>query len=214
MMKKCPFSQVEFAGSALSVESLPILKSAKGSPLPEIALIGRSNVGKSSLINHLLKRKGLAHVSTKPGKTRTLNFFTIDQQVALVDLPGYGYAKTSGDLRQQWAGAIDTYLNHRQQLKLILFLMDCRREPTEDDLAFAKWVSHRQIPLLIVFTKSDKLTEHEQHIHALHCLNYFSGYFPKTSLHFLHYSIKDAKSRGELIDQINAVLTSSSIQPE
>ena len=213
-MKPCTFSQAQFVSSALSSDSLPLLKANDGSLLPEIVLIGRSNVGKSSLINHLLKRKDLARVSATPGKTQTLNFFTVDQQLALVDLPGYGYAKATDDLKRQWAGAIDHYLNNRQNLKLILFLMDCRRQPTEEDLAFVQWALHQKIPLLVIFTKSDKLSENEQRLNTLNSFKLFNTYLQKTSFHLLHYSVKNSKSRGELIDHINAMLNTPAIQPE
>ena len=213
-MKHCNFSQAQFVSSALSLESLPILKATDGNLLPEIVLIGRSNVGKSSLINHLLKRKDLARVSATPGKTQTLNFFTVDQQLVLVDLPGYGYAKATDDLKQQWAGAIDHYLNNRRHLKLVLFLMDCRRQPTEEDLAFVQWASHRQLPLLVIFTKSDKLSENEQRFNTLNSFKLFNTYLQKTPFHLLHYSVKDSKSRGELIDHINTMLNTPPIQTE
>ncbi len=211
-MKKFSFSQAQYVGSALSHETLPQLRTSNGNLLPEIVVVGKSNVGKSSLINHLLKRKDLARVSATPGKTQTLNFFTIDKELALVDLPGYGYAKATEDVKNQWAKAIDHYLKNRSTLKLILFLMDCRREPAEEDCAFARWVSHHQIPILIIFTKADKLSENEKRLNALNCLAVFNNFLHKNPVRFIHYSIKDARSRDELIDNINHILTKPTSQ--
>lgn len=206
-MKKVSFSQAQFITSALSHETLPKLKTENGNLLPEIAVIGRSNVGKSSLINHLLKRKGLARVSATPGKTQTLNFFTVDEELALVDLPGYGFAKATDDLRKQWASAIDHYLNDRPTLKLVLFLLDSRRTPTEEDCAFAKWATHHELPILMIFTKADKLNENQKRLNALNTLEVFKNYVHNTPIRFLHYSIKDPRARMELIDMINSILT-------
>jgi GTP-binding protein len=206
-MKKITFSNAQYVGSSLSQESLPQLKTENGNLLPEIVIVGKSNVGKSSLINHLLKRKDLARVSATPGKTQTLNFFTIDNELVLVDLPGYGYAKATDDLKKQWSGAIDHYLKNRPTLKLILFLMDCRREPSQEDCAFAKWIAHHQLPVLIIFTKADKLNDHEKQHKALNCLSVFNNFFHHHPVQFLHYSITDARYRNELIEQINNLLT-------
>ncbi len=213
-MKKFTFSQAQFIGSALSNETLPELRTSNGSLLPEVVIVGKSNVGKSSLVNHLLKRKDLARVSATPGKTQTLNFFTIDEELALVDLPGYGYAKATEDLKNHWARAIDRYLKNRLTLKLILFLMDCRRDPTEEDCAFARWVSHHQIPTLIIFTKADKLNENEKRLNALNFFSIFNKLLKKNEVQSIHYSIKDARSRAELIDNINRILTKPPSQVE
>jgi GTP-binding protein len=208
-MKKLSFSQAQFVTSSLSQDTLPQLRTANGNPLPEIAVVGRSNVGKSSLINHLLKRRGLARVSATPGKTQTLNFFTVDEELALVDLPGYGYAKATDALKKEWACSIDGYLNDRPTLKLILFLLDSRRTPTEEDCSFAKWASHHELPILIIFTKADKLTENQKRINALNSLDFFKNYLHNTAVRFMHYSIKDARARIELIEKINSILTNS-----
>ena len=156
-MKKIPFTQAQFVASAFNVESFPKLVDIKGSLLPEVALVGRSNVGKSSLINNLLKNKTLAKTSSTPGKTQSVNFYTVNDQLALVDLPGYGYAKPSKQIKKQWVPLIDAYLEESSQLKLILLLIDCRREFTKEDQAMIDWTLFRQLPFLLVFTKSDKL---------------------------------------------------------
>lgn len=151
-MKKILFSRGEFATSAFDVHQFPELF------LPEIAIAGRSNVGKSTLINHLLNTK-LAKTSSIPGKTQSINFYKIDEQVALVDLPGYGYAKVSKPIKDKWSGVIDYYLQERKELKLILLLIDSRRELTKEDHAFAKWAAFHKKQVMFIFTKSDKISE-------------------------------------------------------
>lgn len=126
--------------------------------LPEIALVGRSNVGKSSLINALVNRKNLARESATPGKTRGLNFYIIDQQLYFVDLPGYGYAKVSKAEREFWGRMIETYLITRNQLKLIIMLVDIRHTPSTDDQMMHQWIVSQNKQYLIVATKLDKIS--------------------------------------------------------
>jgi len=126
--------------------------------IPEIALVGRSNVGKSTIINTLLNRKNLAKVSSTPGKTRGLNFYNIDDRLYIVDLPGYGYAKASKNQQREWAGFINDYLNRRPQLKLIVMLVDIRHSPTEDDRIMYNWIVAKNIPHIVVATKADKIS--------------------------------------------------------
>ena len=128
---------------------------------PEIALVGRSNVGKSSLINTLVNRKNLAKVGNTPGKTRVINFFRINQDFFLVDLPGYGYAKVSKAEKAAWSEMIETYLNTREQLKAIIMLVDIRHAPTEDDRMMLDWLKFQGKPFLIVATKSDKISRNQ-----------------------------------------------------
>lgn len=144
-----------------TLTEFPLLKDPQGKPLPEVALAGRSNVGKSSLINHLLAQKKLAKTSATPGKTQLLNFFAIDEKWLLVDLPGYGFAKAPREAIEKWSAAIDSYLNNRPHLKLILLLIDSRREVSGEETSFMSWAKQKQIPLLMVFTKSDKLSPFE-----------------------------------------------------
>ena len=143
-----------------TLSEFPNLKDPQGRPLPEIALAGRSNVGKSSLINYLLNQK-IAKSSSTPGKTQLLNFFSIDDKLILVDLPGYGFAKAPPDAIEKWSRAIDDYLNRRPSLRLILLLIDSRREVSEEDLSLIQWASAKKIPLLALLTKTDKLTPAE-----------------------------------------------------
>jgi GTP-binding protein len=204
-LKEIPFTQAQFVASAFNQESFPRLFNSGGNPMPEVAIVGRSNVGKSSLINHLLKSK-LAKTSSVPGKTQSINFFSVDEQIALVDLPGYGYAKVPKLVREQWAGIIDSYLQNRPTLRLILFLIDSRREPTEEDCALVKWAAFHQKPMLLVFTKSDKITESEKRSMTLASLDSLKNFLHSTPVHFLHYSIKDPRARIELIEKINILL--------
>jgi len=124
----------------------------------QIALAGRSNVGKSTLLNKLVGRKNIAKVSTTPGKTRSLNFFLVNNRFYLVDLPGYGYAKVSKTERKEWGKLVEGYLKSSPNLAGLVLLLDCRRDPTTDDVELMDWLDHRQIPMLTVVTKADKLT--------------------------------------------------------
>lgn len=126
--------------------------------LPEVALVGRSNVGKSSLINALVNRKNLAKQSATPGKTRGLNFYDIDRRLYFVDLPGYGYAKVSKAEKEFWGRMIETYLNTRKQLDLIIMLVDIRHTPSTDDQMMYQWLTAWNKPNLVVATKLDKIS--------------------------------------------------------
>ena len=125
---------------------------------PEYAFIGRSNVGKSSLINMLLGRKSLAKTSSTPGKTRLINHFVVNDEWYLVDLPGYGYARISKKEREKWEGMIRTYLLRRESLVHTFILIDSRIEPKQSDIDFINWFGEEQLPFVLVFTKADKLT--------------------------------------------------------
>lgn len=129
--------------------------------LPEFAFIGRSNVGKSSLINLLVGRKGLAKTSGNPGKTQTINHFVVNGKWYLVDLPGYGYASVSRVERKGWGKMIENYILYRENLYCVFVLVDCRHEPQPSDLDFMTWLGKNQLPLAIVFTKADKLKKKE-----------------------------------------------------
>ncbi len=126
--------------------------------IPEFAFIGRSNVGKSSLINMLVGNKGLAKISGRPGKTQLINHFIINKQWFLVDLPGYGYAKASKVQRDKWERFIVEYLTNRKQLNNIFVLLDSRLDPQKIDLEFMNWCGEKQLPFSMVFTKIDKLS--------------------------------------------------------
>ncbi|MFB6467955.1 ribosome biogenesis GTP-binding protein YihA/YsxC [Cytobacillus sp. Hz8] len=125
--------------------------------LPEIALAGRSNVGKSSFINKMLNRKGLARISSKPGKTQTLNFYLINEILHFVDVPGYGYAKVSKKEREAWGKMIETYLTSRDQLKAVVLITDLRHPPTNDDVMMYDFLKYYDIPCIVIATKADKI---------------------------------------------------------
>lgn len=129
---------------------------------PEIAFAGRSNVGKSSLINTLINRKRLVKTSSTPGRTQLLNFFIINDRLIFVDLPGYGYAKVPARVRNTWGAMIDTYILGRPTLKSVVLILDIRRDPSEKDLALMAWLRHNRIPFLSVLTKADKLSVTKQ----------------------------------------------------
>jgi GTP-binding protein len=127
----------------------------------EVAFVGRSNVGKSSIINSITNRRGLAKVSQTPGKTRLINFFLINNDFYLVDLPGYGYAKVSKKEKATWGQIIETYLNSRLQLKRVVLLVDCRHKPTGDDIMMYDWIKHYGYDVIVIATKSDKLSNND-----------------------------------------------------
>ena len=127
--------------------------------VPEIALVGRSNVGKSSLINKVLNRRNFARVSATPGKTVTINFYNIDDKLTLVDLPGYGYAARSHGEIKKWGAMIDEYLNSRPQLNQVILLVDSRHKPSADDVLMMEWIRHRSEYAVVFATKCDKLSK-------------------------------------------------------
>ncbi|HET7628291.1 MAG TPA: ribosome biogenesis GTP-binding protein YihA/YsxC [Bacillales bacterium] len=124
---------------------------------PEIALAGRSNVGKSSLINKILNRKSIARISQKPGKTQTLNFYKVNDSFIFVDVPGYGYAKVSKKQKETWGPMIETYMTKRPYLKAVILIVDARRPPTNDDQMMYDWLKHFGIPVIVAATKADKI---------------------------------------------------------
>jgi GTP-binding protein len=125
--------------------------------MKEVAFLGRSNVGKSSLINRLCGRKSLARASSEPGKTRELNYYAINKELYFVDLPGYGYARMPEQIRSSWGKLIEQYLKARKELTLVIQLIDARHEPSELDLMMVGWLDYYNIPFLVALTKADKL---------------------------------------------------------
>lgn len=127
--------------------------------LTEVALSGRSNVGRSTFINSMIGRKNMARTSQQPGKTQTLNFYNIDEQLIFVDVPGYGYAKVSKVQREKFGKMIEEYITQRENLKLVIQLVDLRHQPTEDDVLMYNYLKHFDIPTLVICTKEDKIAK-------------------------------------------------------
>jgi GTP-binding protein len=148
-------TRAEFVKSAFTESDWPV------DQRPEIAFLGRSNVGKSSLINSLLATHGLARTSSTPGRTQSLNFFLIDERFWFVDLPGFGYARVPKNIKSSWGEMATTYLAKRSQLVLSIHIVDSRHEPTKLDLQLHEWLQHNDKPRLTVATKSDKLSNNE-----------------------------------------------------
>ena len=149
----------EFLGSATTVSHYP------RQPLPEIAFAGRSNVGKSALINTLVHRRGLVKTSSTPGKTQTLNFFLINQRFVLVDLPGYGYAKVPRNIQARWQPMVETYLQQRQTLRAVVHIVDLRHAPTEQDRQLRDWLQLQGVAVVTVATKADKIKPSKRLVH-------------------------------------------------
>lgn len=197
-MTKYLFKNPRFIQSAVKSSKYPAMRLPSGDDMPEIAVAGRSNVGKSSLLNHLFQQKNLVKTSSIPGKTQLINFFTLNEELSFVDLPGYGYAKVPVSLRKQWGPMVKEYLEFRPQLKVILFLFDIRRLPTDEDRAFLDWAVHYNKAVILVLTKVDKVTLNERNhntrkiLAAFNCMN----------LHHIHYSTTKNVGRKELIAMI------------
>jgi GTP-binding protein len=147
------YLDIQYTGSFPRNEDCPKPK------YPEFALIGRSNVGKSSLINYLAGRKQIAHTSSRPGKTQSLNFYWVEQSWYIVDLPGYGYAKVSKTERKRWEQMIRNYLVLRPSLHTVLQLIDVSVPPQQSDLEFSNWLGEMQVPFIIIYTKADKIAK-------------------------------------------------------
>ncbi|MGN7476801.1 ribosome biogenesis GTP-binding protein YihA/YsxC [Solibacillus silvestris] len=153
---------VEMIGSFVRPEQFP------EDGLPEFALAGRSNVGKSSFINRMIGRKAMARISSKPGKTQQLNFYKIEEQLYYVDVPGYGYAKVSKSERAAWGKMIEQYFMGREQLKAVVLIVDIRHNPTADDCMMYDFLKHYNIPVIVVATKADKIPKGKWDKHKKH----------------------------------------------
>lgn len=203
------FQKAEFLLSVIDEKSFPsFLKKTKTS-VPEIIIAGRSNVGKSSLLNHLMNKKNLAKVSSNPGKTKTINFFKIDDKILLIDLPGYGYAKQSISLKNKWAKNIELFLNTRKNIKFVLLLLDIRRNNlSPNDFLFYKWTENKNLPLGIIFTKCDKKlkkTKSDINVNTQNIINELKKISSNNINFYLHYSIKENKGKKELISKLQDV---------
>ncbi|KAJ51341.1 GTP-binding protein [Clostridium tetanomorphum] len=189
--------QAEFVKSAVTPDQYP------ESDLIEIAFVGRSNVGKSSLINNLTNRRKLVKVSSTPGKTKLINFFLINNSFCFVDLPGYGYAKVSKQEKLSWSKTIENYLLNRPQLKKIILLVDCRHKPTEDDITMYNWIKHYGYDSVVVATKSDKLNRSEL-FKSEKLIRETLGMDKEEKLIF--YSTLKKRGKEELLDNISGYL--------
>ncbi len=193
-------NNAQIAVSAVRPEQYP------KSEVPEFAFVGRSNVGKSSLINRLLNRKSLARVSATPGKTITINFYNIDDSIYLVDLPGYGYAKRSREEISSWGDMIEEYLHTRPQLRQIFLLVDSRHAPTKDDIMMLEWIRtvRPDDVVIAIATKTDKLnkTERENNLNMI---------YDKLELTeddvLVPFSTKGEDGKNTVWDMINLLLT-------
>lgn len=152
-------TKAEFIISAATKDQFPI------NGMPEIALAGRSNVGKSSFINRMIQRKQLVRTSSKPGKTKTLNFYLINDSFYFVDVPGYGYAKVSKRDRQKWGKMMEAYFESRQTLNAVVLLTDIRHEPTNDDVQMYDYLKYFDLPVVIIATKLDKVSKSKRAIY-------------------------------------------------
>lgn len=197
-------AKARFVKTATLPKDYPVIRSSVGNILPEIAVAGRSNVGKSSLLNHLFQVQNLVKTSSTPGKTQALNFFTFEDRLAFADLPGYGYAKVSQSVRKEWGPMVQTYLENRETLKLVLFLVDIRRIPNEDDLLFLHWIVQCNKAMILVLTKVDKVNQAERKRNTGKILEALGA----ANIHYTQYSVIKDKGRHELLVMIEDALGS------
>jgi ribosome biogenesis GTP-binding protein YsxC/EngB len=178
------------------------------SELPEFAFIGRSNVGKSSLINMLTGVKDLAKTSSSPGKTQLINHFIINEEWFLVDLPGYGYAKAMRSQRERWLSFIKTYMNKRENLYCVMVLIDSRLKPQANDLEFMEWLALNGIPFVMVFTKTDKLSKTQLSKNIEGYKKEMLNYWEELPQIFVT-SAEKGKGKEELLDFIERLTTNA-----
>lgn len=189
------FQKVEFELSAGRADQLPL------SDLPEIVFSGRSNVGKSSLINKLIHRKALARVSATPGKTATINFFRLEE-CRFVDLPGYGYAKVSKSEQERWAQLVEGYFAQNRNCPLIIQLVDMRHRPSDQDIDMINFLLEAELPFVVVCTKSDKLNKTE----TAKQMELFHGLFQEAEIEFFPFSAVKGTGLEEIKARIETVL--------
>jgi len=184
--------------------SFPKVSIAPKRDIPEYAFIGRSNVGKSSLINYICDRKKLAKTSGTPGKTQLINLFEVDDKWVLADLPGYGYARISKKIRSKWSTMIEQYLLKRENLRTVFILIDSRVTPQESDLERISWLGENNIPFSVIFTKADKLKPHELAANVKRFMDRLSEDYEDLPNHFVTSSSKKVGAE-DLLDYIDYV---------
>lgn len=197
--------KAQFIKTAVLPKDYPLIRNESGRILPEVAVAGRSNVGKSSLLNDLFGTNQFVKTSSTPGKTQAINFFTFEN-IAFADLPGYGYAKVSRSVKKGWGSMIQTYLSDRKELKLILFLLDIRRIPSDEDLQFLDWVVHHEKAMIAVMTKVDKVTLNERNRN----MNKILEGLRASNIHCVYYSVTKNQGRKELMAMISEALKDES----
>lgn len=170
--------------------------------MPEVAFAGKSNVGKSSLINGLLNRKSLARTSQEPGKTQTINFYNVNKELYFVDLPGYGFAKVSKEVQQKWGAMIENYLKSSKQLKVVMLLIDIRHEPSANDRNMYEWIVYNGYKPVIIATKLDKINRSQKDKH-IKMIRQGLNVLPDTVI--LPFSAKTKQGREEILDFISSV---------
>ena len=187
---------VEFVKSAAKPHHYPEYD------LPEIAFAGRSNVGKSSLINTLIQRKDMVKTSSKPGCTQLINFFLINEILSFVDLPGYGYAKVSKKIRAQWQPMVEQYLSMRKNLYGLILLIDIRRDPKKEEFDLLEWLEAHEMPYLVILTKSDKLSKTKQKKRFLSICSQLQ----REENQIILFSAKTKKGRDTILDEIENLI--------
>ncbi len=193
--------------SATFTKSSPDFRQCPEPALPEFAFIGRSNVGKSSLINMLTNNKKLAKISGTPGKTQLINHFLINGSWYLVDLPGYGFAKTSKKNREMWQKMINNYLLNRENLVTTFILIDSRHEPQKLDLELLRWFGENELPFVLVFTKSDKLSKAKKQHNIKHYQEVLLGEWEELPLSIISSSVQKL-GQTELLQLIDEMVSS------
>ena len=181
-----PWQSAKFVRSCTFSETYPALYHSTGQPITQVAVAGKSNVGKSSLLNELFQVKGLVKTSSTPGKTQLINFFSVGDLLLFVDLPGYGFAQVPNAIKKQWGPMLQQYFETAKGLKLLLLLLDIRRIPNEEDLKLIEWAEYQNVPLQIVFSKADTITQKERALQEKKILEALA----LDNISYLHHSSK------------------------
>ena len=191
------FDNIFFERSVFRISDLP------KSNLPEVIFCGRSNVGKSSCINSLFNRKDLARISSSPGKTRSINYYNIDDVFYLVDLPGYGYSKTSKSEREKWAKLVSEYILKSDNIKLAVHLIDSRHKPTDLDIKLNEFINYAELPFIVLLSKADKLKQSDYKRSAMNLKDIFPELILNETLFF--HSAKKGKGKKEVLKRFSSL---------